>query len=308
MTDVHEGQDGWLFLTGGSNQVLRFYTELDFFSDANARAWAALLRARAGRLSGLCYRHLLVPDKISVLAPWFGGDLPNFARHPLRQLRALAEEYELQDTLLDCTKMLAVEPGPFHSFYKTDSHWTIWGAYLAYTLVCRDVGLAQEAIASFADRQFAKWPVQFDLGSKLDPARSEDQIFTPIRGAVRRIYANGIVLAREKADANGAPSPLHHGCHIVFENTEAPVSEKIVIFGDSFADYRPSTFTAFFSETFRETHFVWSTSLDYGYIEQIKPAYVVSEMAERFVTHLPDDTYDVRRDAEQRLAAYFAAF
>ena len=310
MAEIEQGVDGWLFLTGGSNDVLRLYTDPDYFTPDHAHAWLRLLKSRQERLAaqGVAYFHMIVPDKISAFPGLFPGPLQHFNCHPLAQLQSLAGEYGLEGCLIDCLASLSRQEGRYLTYYKTDSHWTVWGAYVAYALTCRAMGVPPSAMAGFEDRQFASWPVIFDLGSKLPEPRAEDCIFTPMNGAVTRTIANVVVALREEAERSGTDAPMHHGSHVVFRNASPRcVSAKLVIFGDSFADYRPSTMTAFFAETFAETHFVWSTGLDYGYIAETQPDFVLSEIAERFMTMLPTDDYDVRLAAAARVEAFRAA-
>src|SRR3984893_16906071 len=60
------------------------------------------------------------------------------------------------------------------------------------------------------------------------------------------------------------------------------------------------------AQTFREVHFFWSNSIDYGYITETKPDIVLSELAERFVKRVPDDKRDLRSFALARTAAFTA--
>jgi hypothetical protein len=46
-SDVRVGQVGWLFLSGGSNEVFRYFTEEGFF--ASRDAWMQLLSLRKER-------------------------------------------------------------------------------------------------------------------------------------------------------------------------------------------------------------------------------------------------------------------
>jgi alginate O-acetyltransferase complex protein AlgJ len=57
------------------------------------------------------------------------------------------------------------------------------------------------------------------------------------------------------------------------------------------------------SRAFYEVHFFWSTSVDFRYIEEVRPDFVVTEIAERFVKVLPDDQLDIREFARQRYAS-----
>jgi hypothetical protein len=54
-------------------------------------------------------------------------------------------------------------------------------------------------------------------------------------------------------------------------------------------------------------HFIWSTSLDWPYIERVRPDIVLTEVAERFMAQLPDDTFSVERYAQDRFGTELAA-
>ena len=45
--------------------------------------------------------------------------------------------------------------------------------------------------------------------------------------------------------------------------------------------------------TFQELHFIWSTSLDFDYIQLNKPDLFLLEMPERFLTKCPNDDFKV---------------
>ena len=64
---VHEGRDGWLFLIGGSNDVMeRYRGSLRHWW--LLRGWIRLITARAARAAGLGIRcvQFIVPEKLSV--------------------------------------------------------------------------------------------------------------------------------------------------------------------------------------------------------------------------------------------------
>ena len=92
----------------------------------------------------------------------------------------------------------------------------------------------------------------------------------------------------------------------MYRNENAPNSQKLVLFGDSFCEVGQSLLTGLLAQTFREVHFFWSNSIDYGYIAEIKPDIVLSELAERFVKRIPDDERDLRSFAVTRHAAFAA--
>src|SRR5437588_11344155 len=99
--DVHVGLDDWLFLAGGSNEVLRFYNELDFFEAAGV-AWVEQLRIRGAnaRERGILYRHLIVPDKLTIYSEFYRDNLAHPQNAPARTLPRLLAEQPDADRLM----------------------------------------------------------------------------------------------------------------------------------------------------------------------------------------------------------------
>jgi hypothetical protein len=116
------------------------------------------------------------------------------------------------------------------------------------------------------------------------------------------VASNAIVNYKEKHGLENDVG-FHVGSNVVFVNREPNANDKvIVLFGDSFAEYRPHLLTGMLAETFRELHFVWSISIDWNYVKRVKPDIVVSEATERFMTTLPDDGFDVDDVTLRKLA------
>lgn len=297
--DVHVGEDGWLFLTGGQNAPLRMYRR----SLAKAwpmRRWAWLLAQRARRCAGLGirYLHLPVPEKLSVYAdraPALGID-PTLGYGQVAA-RLLAGRH----ICLDIVPALVAGREQAEMFLRTDSHWTTNGCRIGHDAVCAAFGAQPHwrledrplvAVESFTG----------DLGRKLTPQPSERLSRHMPHLDADRIEANALVLRHEKA---GTVAGLHRGGSAVYRNA-APNADprRLVLFGDSYADFAPHGLTAMLAETFREVHFIWSAAIDWGYVERTRPDLVVTELAERFMIMLPQDRgYDNARFAERELRA-----
>jgi hypothetical protein len=69
---------------------------------------------------------------------------------------------------------------------------------------------------------------------------------------------------------------------------------KILIFGDSYASQRADALTGMLAETAREVEFIWSSNLDWHYIERTRPDVVIYEIVERFMTVVPKDNLNLR--------------
>jgi hypothetical protein len=54
-------------------------------------------------------------------------------------------------------------------------------------------------------------------------------------------------------------------------------------------------------ETFCELHFIWSTNLDWAYLQYVRPDIVISEEAERFMCLMPTDRFELSVYVANRL-------
>ena len=290
MDDVHVGQDGWLYLQTGSNIVLSLLTDPGTYPEALHDAWVSLLMERSRRLValGVQYVHIVAPDKLSVFPEFYGDGTSNFSAAPLARLTRERLIHGEPACLLDPTTVLHDAKGTLPSFFKTDSHWTIFGAHLVCQQICRHLGV--DPSFDFTKQTIGRSSVVFDLGEKLSPTVAETNFYMPSSATISRVHANARVLQREEAERTQTPAAGHHGCHIVLHNSAGHVrNEVVVLFGDSFSDYRPSSLTWLLAEEFSDVHFIWSAGLDFDYVQRVSATIVVSELAERFMSRLPQD-------------------
>ncbi|SFA43879.1 SGNH hydrolase-like domain-containing protein, acetyltransferase AlgX [Paracoccus halophilus] len=289
---VLSGRDGWLFLWTGSNNVHRYYTQDDHFTDKHARDWADLLTARRDRLAGLGirYLHMTAPDKLSVYPEHVGRPLPHHDRHPARLLAQLVPGNDLNLDVLPDLRAADLE-GPV--FYKSDSHWNFRGCQAAYRRLCETLGVAPR---DFSDRKVGGKAMALDLGNKFSPPVIEEARFTHVLRDARRVLANGPVRYNEETGFRQG-SPRFVGCYVHLQNSlDDAHPQTVMLFGDSFSEFRPHLLTAMLAETFREVHFIWSANLDYELIERVRPQIVISQIAERFMATLPTDEFRVSLD------------
>ena len=301
---VHEGSDDWLFLVAGSNSVIDLYSENSSFTPELAQQWVDLLRQRSSRFQeqGIQYLHISAPEKLTVLHKHFLDELDNIDGSPT--------VYMAKNHAADVPCFVNVLP-LFHAqsdnimqYWKTDTHWSCWGCYAAYQRLCGRMGV--KARTDLMQYPFNEGEVLFDLGAKLEKPRKEKARFYHFNKRSKRSFANSIVLFKEEYGLVDEPS-LHVGSHVVFRNdSNDAVNKCIMLFGDSFSEYRTHLLTGMLAETFSEVHFIWNASIDHGYVESIKPDVVISELAERFMVRVPVDDLDIRQFAADRLAEFKA--
>ncbi|KIU36780.1 hypothetical protein SR39_04445 [Methylobacterium radiotolerans] len=285
---VHVGRDGWLFLTGGTNRVMdRYRGGLRHW--LLLRGWTRLIRARARRAEGLGIRclHVIVPEKLSVYDDKTDGLRYAPGKASTRRLaRSLARDPAYLDLL---APLRAARNGPVPLYLRTDTHWTAQGCLLAYREIMRALGAIPPA--DIGARPGIVSDQLMDLGEKLpDRPRERLERFMLQRDATR--VETGPLLAAYEAE--GRDREVHVGAHVVYRNASATADpRRLVLFGDSCAHFDPFLLTGLLAESFSEVHFVWSSSLDWAYIERVRADILLFELAERFLAKLPKDDFDV---------------
>ncbi len=301
-TEIHVGRDGWLFLIGGSNRVL------DRFRGGLAhwwllRRWMRLVAARAARAErlGIRYLQVVVPEKLSVYDDRTDGLRYDPAKASTRRLaRSLARHPAYLDLL---APLRAARDGGAPLYLRTDTHWTAEGCLLVYREIMR--ALSASPPADIASRPRLTVVEVMDLGEKLREPRAERIERLNVQRDAVRAETGSLLAAYE---AQGRAGELHVGAHVVYRNdAETADPRRLVLFGDSCAHFAPFLLTGLLAESFREVHFVWSTSFDWSYIAAVKPDILLGELCERFLARLPGDDFDVavggRRGSPGRLGS-----
>lgn len=286
---VHEGRDGWLFLVGGNNDVLAQYRR-SWRSWAHDWRWRRVVVERADRCRrlGIRYLHVVVPEKLTIYDNLTKGLAVDVEASPAHRLRRWLAGSGAAGAYVDLVGPLRAQRDAQQLYFRTDSHWTHAGCYIAYEVLCRRLGVAPREDLRL-DRTLPEKPLCGDLGDKLTPLRFESFVPHALQRDAVRVYASDLVRDFEAMDRVGE---LHLGTHIVFSN-DSPAADprRIVLFGDSCSHFRWEVYSGFLTgmlaETFREVHFLWTPGIDYEYLRKVRPDVVVSEFAERFLARLP---------------------
>jgi hypothetical protein len=303
-SDVHVGRDGWLFLTGGSNDVAAQYGTPGF-PRAKLWRWRRLLEERTRRLAGLGirYAHAVAPEKLAIYDHAFDGLAVDPARSPALRLERWLSLSPARASLVDLVRPFRARARDTALYRHTDTHWTFAGGWLAYAEICHHLGVRPRY--DMAARRIGTAAIYAgDLGAKFDPERCEIAEPCLFASPARRVHANALITAFE---AEGRGRDAHIGAYAVFRNEAPGVDPRcLVLFGDSYAHHTPNdatgTLTPLFADTFREVHMLWSTSIDWTLVARVRPDFVVSEIAERFMVEVPQAGFDIDKLAALALA------
>jgi hypothetical protein len=107
-TPVHQGEDGWLFLRTGANNVEKFYTVKNHLTDDEIEQWCFILKKRKQNLktNGISYFHMIAPDKITVYADKYGTCLPHYDSRPSLVLSSALNKIGFGDLYIDSRPLM----------------------------------------------------------------------------------------------------------------------------------------------------------------------------------------------------------
>jgi hypothetical protein len=306
---VYEGQDGWLFLIGGSNSIGALYDRnAPLLDDAKLQQWVKLIEGRARRLERMRieYVHISIPEKLTLYDNKFHDPpIVDWRLSPSMRLREMMQRSPYARVWLDLVDPFRAARDDIQLYYRTDTHWTPEGCFLAYKLLCEKIGIAPELTLLARPRREVESVL--DLGLKMEPLVYEQLRLYDFTKDSQKTYRNVIAQYVDTVTANAL---VHVGSHIRYKNPNpSAANKKILIFGDSYASQRPDGLTAMLAETAREVEFIWSSNLDWAYIKRAQPDIVVYDLVERFMTIVANDRLSLRRTvARQVLKAKWLRF
>lgn len=280
------GHNGYLYLVGGSNNVLAQYNEPTSAEEekaleGTAKAWAELVQNRRDELARrkTSFIQFIFPDKLTAMP-----DLaPVQTSGPTPLLGRINELLRDNPSYVDGVKVFDAWSGPAAPYQRNDSHCSPAGSLAAARAMLGalpgcgegflpDVRLTHTA---FHDgdltARFFGVPM-WDEHSEPDPEQ-----FAALTAAI-------------KVRHSSQPGDRVMGSHTVLENPNAPIKKTVVAFGNSHFGWkpdRPAMLTWWFARLFTEFHFKWETDLDYSYVDEVNPDYVVCQSIERFIGRVP---------------------
>jgi hypothetical protein len=279
---VVSGHEDYLFHR--DHNVIEQVTGQLPLTHTDLQTWVSAIETRSSwcRSCGIVFRFVIVPEK-HVIYP---DKLPAITIHPnrpaLQIIRALSAQ--AQSEIIYPVDLLRNARRHFKTYYATDTHWTMHGAFVLYKAFM--AGLPRQfVLRPIKDENLAGVSKRYvgDLGVRLDPERDEDAVFlshTPYQ-PFEQVFSN-------KSFSRGSTLSF------TSDRSEAP---QILTFRDSYFNYVIPHFIPVFSRTTA----VGSINMHYDLVQSEKPNIIVFEIAERFLGYtdeaghreLPDDSGNV---------------
>ena len=281
---VRFGYTGRLFIENDSNGIMAQHRGERVLPEHDIQGWQTCLEGRHARCAdkGITYAMLVAPDNYAIhreeLAELDGPILPR----PILQLgEALPADIRPVYPLAEMRAAGALH----HVSYFNDSHWSGYGAYIAYKALMAQVGGGLDVLEDAQVEWFDKVGAG-DLGDKFDP---------PLLGR----YTECVVRKPQSRKIwNNGPAGVTNRGHMSLwkgTNTKAP---RGLLFTDSYG----WKIQRFLAEAFSSLFIVHSPLLEDDLIEQFAPEFIFTLMAERFMIKVPDDAADqtASRFAEEK--------
>lgn len=275
---VVRGREGWLFLGGDTNQVMRQHSGQLLLSPDDLQRWQSLLESRIERLaeSGAEYRFAVAPDSHAVNAEMLPEGIEAAKTRPVLQLIEHLERQGSPARIVYPLEQLTAEKQSNPVFPKTGTHWNILGAFSAYDALASELERIGPLRRLTRDQVLIERTVSLnDLGQKVYPRRASESLWARPRSVPQ---------ARLESD-----NCVNNRGALVTLSCKAAPEGCCVMFGDSSA-YGT---LQFFAEGFRRFVFAHTPAVDFELVRREQPRIVISMMTERFLIEVPTDSKEL---------------
>ena len=266
--DVLLGEDGWMFYTGEGN--MDDYQHARTFTPQQVQAVRANLEGIQAGLAqrGIRFLVVIAPNKESIY-PEFVPESVQRGEGKARLDVWLAgmqgspvQVLDLRPAMLDGKRQTQV-------YYRTDTHWNTYGAYLAYLEMLKPLQ------AEFAQMQ----PLALEGFDRVEQQVSGD--------LARMLFTRPLI---KETSLELLPKQRWQAQSISLDDntmvTEIPGFDlpRAVVFRDSFFN----SLTQYVSENFSRVVYRSDSQVDFDLIDQEQPDVVILEVAERYLDRLGD--------------------
>jgi hypothetical protein len=207
--------------------------------------------------------HVVFPDKLPEPGA-IGADRP-----ALQLLRHLEGERSYARVIYPIEQLTTRRNELVYT--KTNSHWTDWGAFLAYRQLAAALATSVPVrMIEEAEIKCAQFEAAGDLGVKLTPQEASPHLMTFVKSPGAKVI-----------DDNGV---FNQGRRAEYICPEAPELTCLVLGTSS-----SLSLVHLLAESFRRLVFANISSLDYSLVEEVEPDVVVTIFGERFMVRVPAD-------------------
>lgn len=266
---VISGRNNWLFLDNDTNRsVDQFQGNLLLSSEviSNWVKYHDWVSDTASHIKAE-WQLLVVPAKEEIFPeyyPFKRGELTPIDQF-LQEFKSIKNVSCPINALLDTREL---------SYYRTDTHWSDYGAYVAAIEILKNFKLDNHII--YLKNTFHTKLSEGDLGSRLTPPHRSVSLFADhAPSSITKIFDSCI---------------SNIGRIWIFENLESSSSKKVIIFGDSFSVNLVNQLSCVFR---RVVYAHTVASIDQTILDHEQPDFLLLQTNQRFLLKHPETDFSI---------------
>jgi hypothetical protein len=266
--DVIHGEDGWLFLARGNHFVLDYITGNMEVTEQSFKDFDDTISERSELCAaiGAPYKHLVLPDKHSIIPQYFPykGIIRLFDPYEKKCLKALPHIVYPLDVLTSAA---------FPTVLRTDTHLNDFGFALASaaTIASLTGGDQDEYYEGLAKSITKKRDIAGDLGFRFEPKIRAPEMCLEVDWDTE-LVGNEVV-----SGSNGVVD--------IWTTRNAKHDARLLMFGGSSG----RAMARMFSKYFREVVFFRTAFLHKDIMDELRPDFVVTQTVERYLRRVQHD-------------------
>jgi alginate O-acetyltransferase complex protein AlgJ len=297
------GKNGWLFLGNDYNQTINQYRGIKQLKEKELVNWFSFFENIDAYLANqdIPLYIMIPPDKHRIYPEFLPDHLSIKGISPYEQI--LAKNKNLQIIDLFNTLQKRKEKSEHLLYYKTDSHWNFYGAYLAYQKLIKSFQKSIEfSPVVLEDKDFvsslitSKMDLQVILGT--------DDVFEDVLILPQKQLSSSKLLMKASL-TDTVWSDLLANAPVATVNSPIILNKekkgRAIVIGDSFM----VALSPYINNTFSEIHYIHPQSFDCNMFEdlvnELKPDVVLIEFVERELAVMPQNACVFEETQQQRL-------
>jgi hypothetical protein len=273
------GKNDWLFYTGDkAPESMEDYQGLVRFTDDELKMIKNNLEQRKKWLSkkGITYLFCIAPNKQTIYPEYLPSNMKKLnSETRTDQLINYLNQYSDVE-IIDLRKVLLENKTVDNMlYYKTDTHWNEYGAYIGYQEIMRKISDFYPNLEPLA---FSNFMINSSVGSGGDIANMLAMKSQYKDNYIHLVPKVKTVANDLKVDKSIYPNPDQ----LVTKQTDISNLPNLLMFRDSFS----TSLVPFLSEHFNKSIYIWDHKFNAKIIEQDKPNIVIEETVERLLPTL----------------------
>ncbi len=268
---VMEGRNNRLFIANDTNNVLKQHLGEMLLSAKELIKLRRTIELRKAycHSKGIEYLMLISPDTHAI----YKEDIQALdGEERIRPVIQLFESLDNYNNIVYPLKELREAKSEGEVCHPVDSHWTGFGAYIAYKSLLQKSKLKLNILNSDDIETFEKISGG-DLGDKFTPAKEAKYTECVVRApSSRKVWNN----------------ELKNRGHMSLWKNKDRKKPRCILITDSYG----WKIQRFFAESFSDLIILHNTIFEFDAIEKYNPDFVITLTAERFLRYIPNDLND----------------